>query len=106
MACGEPVGFRSNQGQRRGGSINEHDSYKTSYKGTEFDGISHETDTERGWPRLGLTPPFEQDSLLCHFLDSLLVRAHLLRNLVRPGSYEDKILVQVRQELASFNAGV
>jgi hypothetical protein len=72
---------------------------------TEFDVISQETDTERGWPRLSLTPPFEQDSLLCHFLDSLLVRTHLLKNLVKPGSYEDKILVQVRQELASFNAG-
>jgi hypothetical protein len=74
-------------------------------KGTEFDVISQETGAECGWPRLSLTRPFEQDSLLCHFLDSLVVRTHLLKNLVKPSSYEDNILVQVRHELASFNAG-
>jgi hypothetical protein len=70
----------------------------------ELTAHSNVTDSERGWPRLSTSEPFAGDSLLPHFLDTLLVRARLLKNLVEPASAEDRVLEEVRNEIANFNA--
>jgi hypothetical protein len=53
----------------------------------------------------GCTPElFAGDPLFSHFLDSLLVRARQLRQFVKSGSTEDRILVDVHDEIAHFRA--
>jgi hypothetical protein len=63
---------------------------------------------EGGWPSVSASPPFAGDCLLSHYLDSLFLKAKLLKQLTEVGSAEEQVLVDVARELDSFrppNAG-
>ena len=54
------------------------------------------------WP--SVPAPFARDCLLSHYLDSLFLKAKLLAQLTELDSAEEKILVEVGHEIASFRS--
>jgi hypothetical protein len=74
-----------------------------SLKGAE---PSHDNGDQHGWPQLSSSEPFTYDLFLSQFLNSLLVRAKLLKQCVDPGSAEEKITSEARHAIANFGSWV
>lgn len=66
---------------------------------------SRDNGDQHGWPRSSASEPFTRDLFLSQFLNSLLIKASLLRQCVEKGSVEDKILADARHAIATFGIG-
>jgi hypothetical protein len=66
---------------------------------------SHDNGDPHGWPQLSASEPFMRDLFLSQFLNSLLVRAKLLKQCVDLGSAEEEILAEARHAIANFSIG-
>jgi hypothetical protein len=77
---------------------------KIPFKSAETADISHEHGREVGWPSVSAAAPFARDCLLSHYLDSLFLKAKLLKQLTDPGGTEENVLTEVSHEIASFKA--
>jgi hypothetical protein len=71
----------------------------------DFSGEHHEADKDHGWPRLSSSDQFARDSRLSHFIDSLFIRAQLLKSLVEQNTADERLLSHIRRDIANFNAG-